>query len=58
MLLAGTSLVNNLAVHSWLILACISDYQDKQDHENHKLTLGADISIYSTTADLIFSHSI
>lgn len=45
LLLAGTSLVNNLSVHSWLTLACSSDYQDKQDVENHKMTLGVDMNV-------------
>ena len=37
---------------------CSSDYQDKQDDENHKVTLGADVSICNTTTDLVFSHSL
>lgn len=35
---------------------CSSDYQDEQDDENYRVTLGADIS--NTTTDRVFSHSL
>lgn len=43
---------------SWHILACSSDYQDEQDGENHKMTSGADITMYNNTMDLVSSHGL